>query len=85
MAEIMEREALDSRGEVLGKEHPDTLTSAYCSAYMFHQKRQYHNGSLLYERARAGYEKTLGLNHPTTLWCSNHYSAMLNEMEAELS
>ena len=26
---------------VLGKEHPDTLTSVYCLAYLLHQKKRY--------------------------------------------
>lgn len=26
---------------VLGKEHPDTLTSVYCLAYLLHQKKWY--------------------------------------------
>ena len=26
---------------VLGKEHPDTLTSVYCLVYLLHQKKRY--------------------------------------------
>ena len=83
-AEPIYRQTLALREKMLGKEHPDTLLSVYWSAYLFHQKKQYHDASLLYERACNGYEKILGLDHPDTIACSKHYSAMLNEMEAEV-
>ena len=84
-AEPMYYQTLALREKVLGKEHPSTITSVYCSAYLFHRKKQYHDASTLYKRACTSYEKILGLNHPTTVACSTHYSAMLNEMEAEAS
>jgi len=79
-AEEMIRRALEGREKALGVEHPDTLTSVYCLAYLLHAQRQYDAASLLYQRAAAGYQKMLGRYHPTTLACSTHYSSMLNEM-----
>ncbi len=62
---------------VLGKEHPSTLTSVYCLAYLLHQKKRYKDEEVFYHRAYAGYRKTLGEKHPAA--CSRHYSSMLTE------
>jgi hypothetical protein len=34
----MNRRALDGYEKALGMEHPDTLTSVYCLAFLFHQQ-----------------------------------------------
>ena len=78
-AEKMHGQALALRGRVLGKEHPDTLTSVYCLAYLLHHKKQYEDAEVFYHRAYAGYRMTLGEKHPTTTACSRHYSLMLKE------
>ena len=64
---------------VLGKEHPDTLTSVYCLAYLLHQKQQYKDAEMFYYRVYARYRKTLGEKHPTTAVCLRYYSSMLKE------
>ena len=76
----MHRRALDGYEKVLGKEHPHTLTSVHCFAYMLQSKEKYHDASLLYQRACTGYEKILGLNHHTTKACAKDYSAMLDSI-----
>src|SRR5438046_3001318 len=72
----MSRRALEGREKALGKEHPDTLTSVYCFAYLLHQRQQYEDASPLYQRACAGYQEKLGLDHPTTQACLDHYSSL---------
>ena len=44
-------------------------------------QKKYEDASMLYQR---GYEKTLGLDHPTAVACSKHYAAMLEEMKTEM-
>jgi hypothetical protein len=75
----MNRRALEGREKVLGVEHPDTLTSVYCLAYLLHVKGQYDSASDLYPRAIAGFRNTLRPNHPTTLACSENFASMLHE------
>ena len=77
--EEMYGQALELRERVLGKEHPDTLTSVYCLAYLLHHKKRYKDAEVFYHRAYSGYRKTLGEKHPTTAACSRHYSLMLKE------
>ncbi|OCK93228.1 uncharacterized protein K441DRAFT_662008 [Cenococcum geophilum 1.58] len=72
----MNRRALEGKEKALGKEHPDTLTSVYCLAYLLHQRQQYKDASPLYQRACAGYQEKLGLDHPTTQACLDHYSSL---------
>jgi len=79
-AEMMHRQALELKERVLGKEHPSTLTSVYCLAYLLHGQEQYGDASILYQRASLGYQRILGSDHPTTLACSNHYSSMLEDI-----
>ena len=56
-AEHMNRRALDGREKMLGKEHPDTLTSVFYLAYLLHHRGQCLKAKPLYERALVGYRK----------------------------
>jgi hypothetical protein len=47
-AEAMNRQTLEISEEVLGKTHPDTLTSVYCLAYLLRQRQEFEEASLLY-------------------------------------
>jgi hypothetical protein len=67
--------------EVLGKTHPDTLTSVHCLAYLLQKKQEYEEASLLYQRACTGYNFLLGSEHPTTKACVNYYSIMLSSLQ----
>ena len=78
----MHRQALALMERVLGKEHPDTLMSVYCLAYLLYQKKRYKDAEVFYHRAYAGYRKTLREKHPTTTACSRHYSSMLKNRKA---
>src|SRR5436305_963589 len=79
-AEDINRRTLELRERVLGKEHPDTLMSIYWLAYLLQKRKRYDSSSVLYQRALLGYQKKLGLDYPTTLACSKHYSSLLGEM-----
>jgi tetratricopeptide (TPR) repeat protein len=80
-AEEMNRRALEGSEKALGKEHPDTLTSVYCLAFLLHQRQQYEAASALYQRASSGYQYVLGPEHPTTVACYEHYSSLTQEMQ----
>ena len=79
-AEEMNRRALEGREKALGKEYPDTLTSVYRLAFLFHQQQQYEAASVLYQRASNGFEGVLGPKHPTIVACARHYSSLLQEV-----
>ncbi|OCK74993.1 hypothetical protein K432DRAFT_309508, partial [Lepidopterella palustris CBS 459.81] len=82
-AESMNRQTLARRDKVLGAEHPDTLASVYCLAYLFGNRQRYDDSIVLYERACAGYSTVLGRDHPTTRACHEHYSHMLALQEQD--
>ena len=73
----MNRQTLARREKVLGAEHSDTLTSMYCLAHVLGSRHCYNESTVLYERACAGYNTTLGKDHPTTRACYRDYSQML--------
>lgn len=50
-AEEMNRRTLKGHGKVLGKEHPNTLTSVYNLAYLYHQQEQYKNAEVLDQKS----------------------------------
>lgn len=75
----MHGQALALTERVLGKEHPDALTSVYCLAYLLYHKKRYKDAEVFYHRAYSGYRKTLGEKYPTTTACSRHYSLTLKE------
>lgn len=62
----MNRRVLGGKEKALEEEHLDTLTSVNDLAYLLHQREQYQEALLLYQRAYAGYQKALGQDHPTT-------------------
>ncbi|OCK82773.1 hypothetical protein K432DRAFT_292475, partial [Lepidopterella palustris CBS 459.81] len=75
-AESINRQTLARYEKVLGAEHPDTLTSVYCLAYLLANQHRYDEAAPLYERTCAGYRKVLGNDHPSTHACLEHYSEM---------
>ncbi|KAL9577476.1 MAG: hypothetical protein Q9203_007445, partial [Teloschistes exilis] len=66
-AEQMDRQALESREKVLGKEHPDTLTSVSNLALVLQYQGKYDEAEKMNRRALDGREKVLGKEHPDTL------------------
>lgn len=79
-AEAMNRRALEGKEKVLGTEHPETLTSVYCLAYLLHQRGDPAAAMPLYERACAGYVLKLGPSHPTTIRCIDPQSSLQHIM-----
>ena len=73
----MHRRALEEREKALGREHPHTLTSVYCLAYLLAKRRDYNESLALYNRACDGYSVVLGEHHPLTRACRQHRSEML--------
>ncbi|KAF2174720.1 hypothetical protein K469DRAFT_519637, partial [Zopfia rhizophila CBS 207.26] len=65
-AEKLNRRVLEGRENKLGKDHPDTLTSVYCLAYLLHQQKPYKEASGLYQRACNGHKQKPGSHHPST-------------------
>jgi len=66
-AEAFARETLQLREKVLGKEHPDTLTSMNSLADWLRQQGKYDTAEPLYRETLQLREKVLGKEHPDTL------------------
>ena len=58
-----------------------TLTSVYCLAYLYHQRKRYDTASELYQRAWNVYKRTLGSQHPTAVACYNNYLRMVEVID----
>ena len=82
-AEEMNRRALEGREKELGLNHPDTLSSVYCLAYLLDARDEHQEALALYHRASSGFAKVLGPKHPTTLACQKHKEILLKSMRAE--
>jgi len=61
------RRALDGCEKVLGKEHPDTLSSVHCLAQVLESQGNYKGAKEMIQRALDRYEKVLGKEYPYTL------------------
>ena len=71
----MNRQALEGKEKVLGREHPNTLNSVYCLAFLSVQQQCYPAALALYQRAYKGRVRVLGATHPGTVACLNHYES----------
>jgi len=76
-AEPLYRRGLEVRERVLGKEHPDTLTSVNNLALLLYKKGDYGGAIPLFRRAREVRERVLGKEHPYTLTSMNHLAMLL--------
>src|SRR5271154_3522108 len=83
-AEEMFRQALRLRETVLGKEHPDILTSMSNLAYVLSNRKRFSEANALYQRVLNGYGKTLASDHPTVQACRTHYTCMLKEIQEDI-
>ena len=72
--------ALEEREKVLGTEHPNTLTSVYCLAYLLHQNMDHAMATALYQRAHSRYVDILGPFHPTTVQCFNDMPSLQDDL-----
>ena len=73
----MNRRALGGREKVLGKEHPDTLTSVSNLALILEYQGMHEEAEAMNRRALNGYEKVLGRKHPHTLTSVNNLVLVL--------
>jgi tetratricopeptide (TPR) repeat protein len=67
VAEEMDGSALETREEVLGREHPDTLTSMGNLAVVLNRQGKYEEAEAMNRQTLARSEKVLGPEHPDTL------------------
>ena len=68
----MLQQTLAASEKTLGSDHPDTLTSVCCLAFLFHSQKKYDDASMLYQRAFAGYRSIFRLEHPIIEECFKH-------------
>jgi tetratricopeptide (TPR) repeat protein len=78
VAEASHRQALLLREEVLGLEHPDTLTSMNNLAQALDRQGKYEEAEAMNRQTLARKEKVLGREHPDTLMSMNNLATVLN-------
>ncbi|KAJ5765936.1 hypothetical protein N7520_005495 [Penicillium odoratum] len=66
-AEVMYRRALEAQEKVLGREHPDTLTTVSRLGLVLSNQGKYGDAEAMHRRCVEGSEKVLGCEHPDTL------------------
>jgi nucleoside phosphorylase len=76
-AELLYRQTLQEREDVLGKRHPDTLTSRNNLAGVLKDQRKYVEAELLYRQTLQEREDVLGQKHPDTLMSRNNLAGVL--------
>jgi len=70
-AEQMYQEVTEVRERVLGKEHPDTLTSMNNLATMLSDQRRYKEAEKIQAMVVVGMWKVFGFDHPNSKTCMN--------------
>lgn len=69
-----------SREKTLGEDHIDTISTVSVLAYVFRKRGQYQDPLPLIQKACAGFEKTLGSDHPRTQETAKEYSDFVEDM-----
>ncbi|KUL81728.1 hypothetical protein ZTR_09475 [Talaromyces verruculosus] len=77
-AETMHRRALDAREKVLGREHPDTLTSVNNLGLVLSRQGKYEEAEAMHRQALDAREKVLGREHPNTLTSVHNLGSVLD-------
>jgi len=80
-AEPLWKSTLAIREQVLGSEHPDTLTSLNDLALLYQNQGKYEEAEPLYQRALEAKERVLGPDHPETIRVRNNYADLLEKMK----
>ncbi|KAI8666162.1 hypothetical protein NCS57_00840200 [Fusarium keratoplasticum] len=75
--EQMNRRALEVREKVLGREHPDTLTSVGILASVLRDLGKYEESEQMNRRVLEAREKVLGREHPDTLTSVSNLASVL--------
>ncbi|CUS08033.1 unnamed protein product, partial [Tuber aestivum] len=76
-SETMNRHALEVHDKVLGKDHPDTLTSVNNLALVLQYQGKYGESEAMNRRALEGRERILGAGHLDTLVSVSHLAIVL--------
>jgi len=94
-AEPYARTALNTRRELFGDDHPDTLESMRCVANVLDELGRYGEAEALYVEALALHERLLGADHPDTLgtaadlgvlyWADGRYDEAERALEVSLT
>jgi tetratricopeptide (TPR) repeat protein len=84
----MHRQTLELRRKVLGREHPDTLTSMNNLARMLSEQGKYKEAETMHQQTLELARKVPGREHPLTLKSMNNLATVLSEQgkyeEAEI-
>jgi tetratricopeptide (TPR) repeat protein len=67
--------------QVLGPEHPDTLSTVNNLANLYYDKGEYEQAEPLYQLALSTHERVLGPNHPNTIRVRENYANLLQKMK----
>ena len=78
-AVALAEKALALSEHVLGREHPETLTSVNNLGFFYHSQGRLAEAEPLYKRALDGYERVLGKEHPDTLASLNNLAAFYRD------
>jgi tetratricopeptide (TPR) repeat protein len=78
-AELLIRCVFERREKLLGREHPETLSSACNLGALLKQNGDLSGAEALYRRALEGIEKNLGSDHPDTLRSVNNLGNLLSD------
>src|SRR5882757_7950127 len=76
--DISYRQTLVFREKVLGKEHPETLTSMNNLALVLDSQGKYEAAEAMHRQTLATKEKVLGKQHPSTLTSMNNLALVLD-------
>jgi tetratricopeptide (TPR) repeat protein/tRNA A-37 threonylcarbamoyl transferase component Bud32 len=78
-AEGILRKARATRAQLLGADHPDTLTSMHSLADVYRERGRYEEAEPLYRQALEGRRRALGPDHPDTLTSLNNLAVLYYE------
>jgi tetratricopeptide (TPR) repeat protein len=78
-AEGVLRKARATREQLLGADHPDTLTSMNGLAELYLARGRHDEAEALYQQALAGRRRTLGPDHPDTLESMNGLAGLYDD------
>ena len=67
MSEVLRKQCFDAMKEVLGDNHPNTLTTMHNLAATYADQAKYSDAEVLYKQCLAKMKIVLGENHPQTI------------------
>lgn len=76
-AETLVREVFETRSEILGSDHPDTLTSADNLGYVLRHQGKYGESEEIHQRVLENRKQILGVDHPHMLTSADNLGGVL--------